>query len=102
MAPKKKKTKPKSRRSILLRFCAFVFVVYSMGALIQLQVTLSEQKTELERLQQKVAHQSLANKELERQISAGIDDAYIADIARKEFDYVYPNEQVFIYDASGG
>lgn len=51
-------------------------------------------------LEQQYEIQRLENKELERQIAAGIDEEYITRVARDKLDYVYPDEKVFI-DISG-
>lgn len=94
------KQKKKSRKNFIMRLCVFAFVVYAAVLLIDMQVTLSSRKQELETLRVSVREQELANKELERQLADGVDDAYIEREARAKLDYVYPNEWVFI-DMSG-
>lgn len=94
------KVKKKGRKNFIMRLCVFAFVAYAAVLLIDMQVTLSTRKQELEALRVGVENQRLVNKELERQLAAGVDDAYIEREARAKLDYVYPEERVFI-DISG-
>ena len=94
------KPKKKSRKNFIMRLCVFAFVAYAAVLLIDMQVTLSSRKQELESLRASVEEQRLANKELERQLAVGVDDAYIEREARAKLDFVYPEERVFI-DISG-
>lgn len=95
-----KKAKLKNRKSVILRLCMVLVVTYAAIYLIDMQVTLSARAEQLDELTQAVEAQRLANKELERQLEAGVDEEYIENVARDKLDYVYPNERVFI-DISG-
>lgn len=90
----------KGRKSYILRLCMVVIVAYAAVSLIDMQVTLSARAQERDELQQRVETQRIANKELERQIAAGVDEEYIERVARDKLDYVYPDERVFV-DISG-
>jgi cell division protein FtsB len=94
------KEKKKSRKSILLRLIVPVLAVYAVVVLVDMQVTLSQKKLERDELRQQHEVQRLENKELERQIAAGVDEDYIERFARDNLDYVSPDQRVFI-DISG-
>lgn len=90
----------KTRKSIIVRLCVFAFVAYAAITLIDMQVTLAERKQEAELLARRLEVQRIANKDLERQLAAGVDQEYIERVARDQLDYVYPDERVYI-DISG-
>jgi len=92
--------KKKSRKNIFLRLILPVVAIYATVMLVDMQVTLSQRQQELEELRQQYKMQDIENAELERQISAKIDDDYVERFARDNLDYVAPNERVFI-DISG-
>lgn len=99
MAAKHTKRK-KSRKSVILRICIIAFTFYAAVMLVDMQVTLSERRQDLDELKQAYENQRLENKELERQLDMEMDDEYIERIARDKLDYVYPDERVFV-DISG-
>lgn len=77
-----------------------LLAVYLIGTLLDMQVKLGERQKELSALQQQVELQEVENKELERKISAGLDDEKLEREARETLDYAGENERVFI-DISG-
>lgn len=89
-----------SRKNFILRLCIFAFVAYAALLLVDMQITLSERKQDLDALQVQLEAQRLANKELERQLIQGVDEEYIERVAREKLEFVAPGERVFI-DVSG-
>jgi cell division protein FtsB len=98
MAQKPEKTK--SRKSLLLRLILAFLAIYAVVALVDMQITLVQKKQELVELESKAEAQRLANKDLERELTADPDEDYIERYAREYLDYVAPDERVFI-DISG-
>ena len=92
--------KTKSRKSILLRLVFFAFVLYAAVYLVDMQVTLTNRKSEIEALRTQYDEKYLANKELKRQLDAGTDEEELERIARDRLEYVAPDERVYI-DISG-
>ena len=90
----------KSKKSVFLRLCIFAFVAYAAVMLVDMQVTLANQKEQAKELEQKVEAQRIENKDVERQLAAGMDDESVERIARDQLDYYYPDERVYI-DISG-
>jgi len=90
----------KTRKNLILRICIFLFVVYSAVKLVDMQMSLSARKQDLEELKVKYEIQRLANKDLERQLTQGVDDEYIERVAHEKLEYVAPDERVYI-DISG-
>lgn len=86
--------------SMLLRMAVIAFAVYAGVSILNLQTEVASSRQELEDLMEQSERQAKANLELEMQISEGDDEDYIVRQARKELDFVYPYEKVFI-NASG-
>lgn len=89
--------KKKGRKNLLMRLCVFAFVAYAAYTLIEMQVSLAERNQQVEILAAAVETKRLANKELERKLEAGLDDAYYEREARDKLDFVYPDERVYIF-----
>jgi len=90
----------KGRKSIILRICIFVFVLYAGVQLVDMQINLSARRQELADLNVQYEIQRLANKDLERQLAEGVDEEYIERVAREKLEYVAEDEEVYI-DISG-
>ena len=96
-AEKVKKTKKVASggvRSFIIRILFVVFVCYVAVSFIQIQVSINEKKQQLTVLQKKIAEQEQTNAELQEMLDNGIDDDYIAKIARKH-GYAMPDERVY-------
>ena len=90
----------KPNKSFLLRLCLAAFLAYAVMMLVDMQVSVASRRQQLDELTAKMETQRLTNKELERQLAMGVDDAYVERTARDRLDFVRPNEEVFI-DISG-
>lgn len=86
----------KKRKNIIMRVCIFLFVAWAAVQLVDMQVNLMDRKQEAVVLAERLEVQRIANKELERQLAAKVDDEYIERVARDQLDYVYPEERVYI------
>jgi len=84
----------------MLRLGFVLFIAYATFLLVDMQVKIASANQDLADLTVRLERQRLANKELERQLDHGLDNAYIERIARDRLDFVAPNEEVFI-DISG-
>ena len=93
--------KKEPRKNYLLKICIFAFAIYAAVLLIHMQVNLANRKQQLQELQIRHEIQRIANKELERRLMQGADQAYIERIAREQLDFIAPGERVYI-DISGG
>lgn len=97
---KKSKNKKVTSKSLILRICVLAFTVYAAISLVEMQVEISARRQMLDELKKSVDIQKTANRELERQLDAGLTTEKIERIAREKLDYVYPNEKIYI-DISG-
>ncbi len=95
----KKRAKP-ARRNIILRLCVLAVSATAMVALLNMQAEIDKRGMQVEVMRQRNETQRMLNKELRRQIEAGLDDETVERIARERFDYAYPDEIIFI-DISG-
>lgn len=89
----KKKSKGRFRgfitKALLLAFFAYVAVSF-----VQIRVQINDKKDQLAVLNQKIAEQEAKNAELSELLENGIDEDYIAKIAR-EHGYAMPDEKVY-------
>lgn len=97
--PRQEAREPKIEKARFLKFAVCVFVVYVVYMLVQQQFDIQSSRLQLEKTQEQVYQQQLANKEMER-LLASDDKAYVERIAKDEYGYAYPNESVYI-DTSG-
>ena len=81
----------------LLVLVAGVFVVLQ---LINLQIRIGNEESELAQIQEKVKEQTVENKELERLIAMGDDEEYQKRIAMEKLGFAYSDEKIYI-DISG-
>lgn len=93
-------TKKKARKHIVLRILISILFIWGFAVLVDMQMTLSERRQERDELLRQYELQRLDNKELERQIAAGLDEDYVERFARDYLGYVSPSERMFI-DISG-
>jgi len=97
----KKQGKPKTRKKRLLRSLLIaVAIAYGAFMLVEMQINLTQKKQELDSIRGRVETQRLANAELERELTMGLDEEYIERYARDYLGYVAPDQRVFI-DISG-
>lgn len=95
MAKKDQKSRKKGTfRGFIIKVAFCVFVVYVAVSFVQIQIQINEKKEQLTLLYQKIAEQEQTNAELEEMLQNGIDDDYIAKIAR-EHGYAIPGERVY-------
>ena len=88
------------KRNILLRILLPIFAVYAVVVLVDRQMMLTERRQERDELLVQYERQRIDNKELERQLAAGLDEEYVERFARDYLGYVSPDERMFI-DISG-
>ncbi len=89
-----KRRRPSGNR--LFRLAVVGFAVYAGISILNLQTEVARSRQELSELTDMADRQAKANLELEMQIGEGDDENYIIRQARKELDYVFPYEKVFI------
>lgn len=94
------KPSDKPKKSLIQRIGIIVLSLYVIFTLVDMQVTLADQREELSILEQQQELQRIKNKDIQRQIADSADDEEIERIAREQLEYVAPDEKVFI-DVSG-
>lgn len=97
---RRNKNQKKASKSMVLGICILTFMLYAAFYLVEMQVEILSRKQMLDELKKSVEIQRTANRELERQLDAGLTTEKIERIAREKLDYVYPNEKIYI-DISG-
>lgn len=90
----KKQKKKLALRGFIIKAAVAVFFVYVAVSFVQIQVQINDKKEQLAVLEQKIAQQEAKNAELSELLENGIDDDYIAKIAR-EYGYALPDEKVY-------
>ena len=96
----KMSTKPKKRKSVLLRLILLLFSVYIVVSLGNLQIELINSRKELESLTAEQTEKSIKVNELVTLLDNGTEADFIEKAARERLGYVYADEQVYI-DLSG-
>ena len=71
-----------------------MFLGYVAISFVRIQITINEKRVQLAVLQEKIEAQEQTNAELSAMLENGIDDDYIAKIAR-EHGYAMPDERVY-------
>ena len=71
-----------------------MFLGYVAISFVRIQITINEKREQLAVLQEKIEAQEQTNAELSAMLENGIDDDYIAKIAR-EHGYAMPDERVY-------
>ena len=93
-------TKPKKRKSVLLRLILLLFSVYIVVSLGNLQIQLINSRKELESLTVEQTEKSIKVNELVTLLDNGTEADFIERAARERLGYVYADEKVYI-DLSG-
>lgn len=92
---KKNRTRPKTTVfGFIIKVCFVVFLVYATVNIVNTRMLIREKAVKLEELQTKIAEQEVKNEELKDLLENGIDDEYIAKIAR-EHGYALSDERVY-------
>ena len=81
-------------RGFITKLVLIVFVGYVAVSFVQISVQINDKKGQLAALEQKIAAQEAKNAEYKELLENGIDEDYIAKIAR-ENGYADPNEKVY-------
>lgn len=91
----------KNKRSMpmIAKIGLFCFSIYAAVSLIQLQLQISDKKSQLKDLNVQIQQNTVQNNALRQSLEQGTSDDYIASIARSKLGYAYPNERKFV-DAS--
>ncbi|HEX3039777.1 MAG TPA: septum formation initiator family protein [Caproiciproducens sp.] len=91
------KTK-KQRGSFLLRIAVFAFAVYSVVALVNQQVQISEKRQQLASVKQQIQIQEIKNEDIKHALSTGANGNrdYIERVAREGLSLAKPGERVFV------
>ena len=95
----RRKGRKRTAFTVLGWFIFGVFMVSMLAAYIANQVTISYKRAELETLKEQIAQQQTENEEMER-ILSGDPDQVTEWVARGSYDFVAPNERVFV-DVTG-
>lgn len=94
MATKQKKKRKGIFRSFIIKALLTVFLAYVAVSFVQIQIQINDKKEQLAILEQKIAEQEAKNAELSELLENGIDEDYIAKIAR-EYGFAMPDEKVY-------
>ena len=93
-------SRPVKKRSVMLRLGIFVFAVFMVIKMGQLQVELIQKRDRLEAAKQQLETTELKVKELQNLLENGTESDFIERIARERLGYVYSDEEVYT-DISG-
>ncbi len=93
--------KKKGFSVLALRAGLVLLCVYLCVSLVFAQIDIVAKRKQLENLEQQVAAQEAANKELERMRDSSDESAYMERIAREKLGYAMPGEHIYV-DMSGG
>ena len=91
--------KVKSKKNILIRVALAFLSLYAIVMLINVQIEISEKKSEIAEIEKQIALQQIANQKMKDALEND-DPDYIEQAARNELDYAKPGEKVFV-DISG-
>lgn len=86
--------------AIVVRLLLLAVVFYFVIAILQAQTEISAQQAQLDALETQAVEQQQKNEALREQVEDGISEEYIASLARSEYDYVQPNERIYIDSSS--
>lgn len=94
--------KSRKKRNWILYIAVVAFSLYIVVTIVNQQIQISNAKTELEELNNKISIQKIKNDEL-KQVADAVDSDdldsfsdYIEKVAREDLDYVKNGEVVFI------
>ena len=94
--------KTKRSRNILLYVVMLIVTFYVLFLMVDLQIRISNAKTELSQIEERIFTQEQTNKELKKvsdAVEKNDDKAfsdYVEKIAREDLDYVKNGEVVFV------
>ena len=74
---------PAKKKNLLFRLSTLLFTLYVVFSLVQIQGEIQESRELLAQLEQQNEEQRIANKELERILSDGTQEEYIAEHSGK-------------------
>lgn len=86
--------------TLTLRAGLVVLFAYLAATLISTQVQIVSRRQVLDEITQEVQVQQSTNKELQRTLDSGDENAYIERVAREKLGFALPDERVFV-DMSG-
>lgn len=89
----------KKPKNILLKIALFVFIVYIVGLLINVQAQIRDKRAAYNAVQEQIASEK-ANNERLLSVMETDDEEYIERIARERLGYAKPGDRVFV-DISG-
>lgn len=88
----------KQKGSFLLRVAIFAFAVYTVVALVNQQVQISEKRQQLESVKQQIQIQEIKNEDIKHALKNGASENgdYIERVAREGLGLAKPGERVFV------
>ncbi len=88
----------KQKGGLLLRIAVFAFAVYTVVALVNQQVQISEKRQELASVKQQIQIQEIKNEDIKHALSTGANESsdYIERVAREGLNLAKPGERVFV------
>ncbi len=88
----------KHKGSFLLRIAIFAFAAYTVVALVNQQVQISQKRQELAAVQQKIQIQEIKNEDIKHALSTGANASndYMERVARESLHMAKPGERVFV------
>lgn len=88
----------KQKGSLLLRLAIFAFAVYTIVALVNQQVQISEKREQLVSVKQQIQIQEVKNEDIKHALSTGANASsdYIERVAREGLNLAKPGERVFV------
>ena len=82
----------------MLRIAVFAFALYTVAALVNQQVQITQKRQELEAIRQQIQIQEIKNEDIKHALTTG-DSAskdYMERIARESLHMAKPGERVFV------
>ncbi len=88
----------KQKGSFLLRVAIFAFAVYTVVALVNQQVQISDKRQQLESVKQQIQIQEIKNEDIKHALKNGASENrdYIERVAREGLGLAKPGERVFV------
>lgn len=92
--------RPVRKRSVILRLGIFVFAVFMVVKMGQLQVELVQKRDRLDAAKKQLETTELKVQELQNLLENGTESDFIERVARERLGYVYSDEEIYT-DISG-
>lgn len=92
---KEKRPAPK-----ILKLAFLAFSVYAVFTLMSLNMQITSIQKQIKTLETEKAKQQSTNEEMKKNLEEGLDDEYLANIAREKLGYVSEGERVFVDTSS--